>query len=62
MEEIIDYIVREKDWIFSGIGVFILGFFIYKKSKTSKKMKQKIKNNSFGIQADGDVNINTKKD
>ena len=61
MNEIIDYIIAEKGWIFSGIGVFILGLFLYRKSKSSKTMKQKVSKNSEGIQAGGDVNINTPK-
>jgi hypothetical protein len=62
MELIINFINEEKEWIFSGIGVFVLGLFIYgKSSKSSVKQKQKIGNNSTGIQANGDVNVNTYK-
>ena len=32
MEEIIDWIIQNKEWIFSGIGVFILGLFLSKKN------------------------------
>ncbi|AWG22773.1 hypothetical protein FFWV33_15175 [Flavobacterium faecale] len=63
MDTIINYLIEEKEWIFSGIGVFILGFFFYRKTaNTSVNQKQKISDNSTGIQANGDVNINTKKD
>jgi hypothetical protein len=61
MEEILNYIVSEKEWIFSGVGVFILGFFIYRKVSSSTKMNQKITGKSSGIQAKGDVNINNPK-
>ena len=27
MKEIIDYLITEKEWLFSGIGVFVLGLF-----------------------------------
>lgn len=62
MEAIINFLVEEKEWIFSGIGVFVLGLFIYRKTTNSSvKQKQKIGNNSTGIQANGNVNINTDK-
>jgi|TARA_R100000789_G_C2980257_1_gene143253 hypothetical protein len=61
MNEIIDYIIAEKEWIFSGVGVFILSIFLYRKSKSSKRFKQKVSKDSKGIQAGGDVNINTPK-
>ncbi|WP_396188411.1 hypothetical protein [Flavobacterium sp.] len=62
METIINFVIKEKEWIFSGIGVFVLGLFIYgKTTNLSVKQKQKIRNNSTGIQANGDVNINTNK-
>jgi len=62
LTEIINFIVSEKEWLFSGIGVFILSFIIYKKNKASNIMKQNLKNNSFAIQAGKNVNINLKKD
>lgn len=62
METIINFVIEEKEWIFSGIGVFVLGLLIYgKTTNLSVKQKQKIRNNSTGIQANGDVNINTNK-
>jgi hypothetical protein len=55
-----EFIMNNYEWIFSGIGVFVLGLFIYRKTTNlSVKQKQKIRNNSTGIQANGDVNINT---
>ena len=32
MEEILDWIIKNKEWVFSGIGVFILGLFLSKKN------------------------------
>ncbi len=59
LTEIINWITDNVTWIFSGIGVFILGFFITKKVR--KKNSQTIRNNSSGIQAGRDVNVNTKR-
>ena len=32
MKEIIDLIIQNMEWIFSGIGVFVLGLFVAKKN------------------------------
>ena len=32
MEDIIDWIIQNKEWMFSGIGVFVLGLFLSKKN------------------------------
>ena len=55
LTEVGNWIFDNTTWIFSGIGVFILGFFITKKIRNKKS--QIIKNNSSGIQAGRDVNI-----
>ena len=47
-------------WIFSGIGVFIIGLFVCKKTLNNTK-NQTIKNNSCGIQAGRDINVEIKK-
>lgn len=54
MEQISDFFSSNYEWIFSGIGVFVISFFIIKKSKIQK---QKLGDNSTGIQAGRDVNI-----
>lgn len=59
ISEIINWITNNYTWVFSGIGVFIIGFFITRKA--IKKNKQTIKNSSTGIQAGGDVKISIKK-
>lgn len=59
MNEIVNWIETNIPWIFSGIGVFIIGLLIFKKSN-KKSNKQTIKNNSSGIQAGRDVKINEK--
>lgn len=55
----INWIVSNIPWIFSGIGVFIIGLFIYKNGK-QKKNRQVIKKNSTGIQAGRDIKIKGK--
>ena len=32
MEDIIDWIIQNKEWVFSGIGVFVFGLFLSKKN------------------------------
>jgi len=59
MTDIINWIETNVTWIFSGIGVFIIGIFVYR-NKKQKKNKQIIKNKSSGIQAGGDIKINKK--
>ena len=55
-----DWIIENKEWVFSGIGVFVLGllisFFASKGKRKSKKMKQKSGSNSTNIQIGGDFN------
>ena len=59
MEEILSWIIDKINWIFSGIGVFILGLFINNRAK-KKRVSQEIKNKSFGIQAGKNIRINEK--
>ena len=55
-----EWIIANKEWIFSGIGVFIIGIVISlvrkKQKKKSIKMKQKSGSNSKNIQIGGDYN------
>jgi hypothetical protein len=55
-----EWILANKEWLFSGIGILILGLLIkqFKKKKTLKaiKMKQKSGSNSTNIQIGGDYN------
>jgi hypothetical protein len=32
----IQWLINNKEWVFSGIGVFVLGFFVYKRSQIKK--------------------------
>ncbi|MBF0707714.1 hypothetical protein IQ283_14045 [Alkalihalobacillus hwajinpoensis] len=51
------------EWIFSGIGVFILSLLVTKQISKSKKVKQVQKSgkNSINYQATGNMTINSEK-
>ena len=55
-----EWIIENKEWVFSGIGVFIIGLIISVFTKNGKrkstKMKQKSGANSTNIQIGGDFN------
>ncbi|WP_373330684.1 hypothetical protein [Salmonirosea aquatica] len=55
-----NWIIDNKEWIFSGIGVFIIGivitFMTRERKNKSVKMKQKSGSNSKNIQIGGDYN------
>jgi hypothetical protein len=54
MEQIIYFLKNNYEWIFSGVGIFGLSLFLKKKFKGQK---QKIGDNSVGIQAGKNINI-----
>jgi plastocyanin domain-containing protein len=55
-----EWIIENKEWIFSGIGVFFVGLiitiFTKKKKNKSQKMNQKSGSKSTNIQIGGDFN------
>lgn len=60
-----EWIIENKEWIFSGIGIFILGIiinFFIKKNSRSFSQRQKSGDNSTNIQIGGNVEINKKDD
>jgi hypothetical protein len=59
-EKKMEFIKANIEWIFSGIGVFIIGFFITRHIIKKKTVKQKIGDNSAGIQVGGNFNIGVK--
>lgn len=59
MQSAIEWIMNNKEWIFSGIGVFVLGFFIV---KNRGGQTQKSGDNSVNIQAGKNVDIGNKDD
>lgn len=53
MEEIIDRIIQNKEWVFSGIGVFVLSLFLSKKNvRNSLKAMFNFKSNITQINID----------
>lgn len=58
------WIIDNKEWVFSGIGVFALSLiaaFIFK-GKGTTSQTQKSGKNSKNYQAAGDINIGTRND
>ena len=57
-----DWIIKNSDWLFSGIAIAIplaiIGYLFNKNVKS--KQNQKIGNNSTGYQVGGSININKK--
>jgi len=56
----IQWIVTNKEWIFSGIGIAAIAAGLKFFSKDKGAINQKIGNNSTGIQAGRDVNLKFK--
>ena len=57
--QVLDYIVNNKEWIFSGIGVAVISWILFRRS-SSKKMTQKSGDNSTNIQVGGSINVSNK--
>lgn len=56
--DLITWIWSNKTWIFSGIGVAAIGLLSYLfKKKSSINQSQKSGNDSFNLQAGGDLNL-----
>lgn len=57
-----DWIINNKEWIFSGVGIFIITFilktFIKRKRINIDKQIQKSGDNSINYQSKGDINVN----
>lgn len=52
-----DWLLKNKEWFFSGAGIFIIGIlttFFTKKNSKSVKQKQQSGSNSTNIQIGGD--------
>lgn len=57
--KILDLVVNALPWVFSGIGVSILGLFVKKGIDKNHQQKQSISKGSTGYQAGGNINIGT---
>lgn len=64
MEELLAWIIKNKEWLFSGVGVAVgawLVSFIFKKPPASSTQTLRSGNSSTNFQAGRDVNIGTKR-
>lgn len=52
----LDYILQNKEWLFSGIGIAIASW-LFTKHKPTTKMKQKSGKNSTNIQVAGNLEL-----
>ena len=57
----LDYLINNKEWIFSGIGVAVVSWLLFRNSSASN-MTQKSGKNSTNIQVGGDLKFNKKDD
>lgn len=56
----IEYILENKEWIFSGIGVTLLSWLIFRNTGGSS-MRQDGGKNSTNVQVGGDFKVNSKE-
>jgi len=57
-----DWILQNKQWLFSGIGVFFISLFGYFfKKQTGIKQSQKSGDNSTNLQVGGNLSIQNSK-
>jgi hypothetical protein len=50
-----DWLLKNMEWIFSGIGVAIVGWFISRRSRSG--IKQSVKNSSNVTQVGGNISV-----
>jgi len=56
----LDYLINNKEWIFSGIGVAVLSWLFFGRNKSS--ISQKSGDNSTNIQVGGNVTNSFRKE
>lgn len=58
------WIIDNKEWLFSGAGIFLMSIIIglFVKKQSSSKQVQKSGDKSTNYQAGGDINIEKKDD
>lgn len=54
LKNILDILVSNREWLFSGLGVFVLTYVFIKQGDS---IKQKIEKNAFGIQGGRDISV-----
>lgn len=57
----LDYLLSNKEWIFSGIGVAVISWLLFNNSKKNN-MSQKGGDNSTNVQVGGNVSESFRKD
>lgn len=59
-----NWIIDNKEWLFSGLGIFLITLIIgiFKKRGSSNSQSLKSGSNSTNVQAKGDVNVEIKND
>jgi len=57
----IEYLLENKEWMFSGIGVAVISWLLFRNSN-SLNMSQKSGKNSTNVQAGGNFTMNKKDD
>lgn len=63
MEELWAWVIKNKEWLFSGIGVVVIGWVVqlfFKKSNASSTQTIRSGDGSFNVQGGRDVNVGTK--
>jgi hypothetical protein len=62
-KNLVTYVVENKDWIFSGIGVLAITWLLTALKKSRPSAKQTINSGakSKNVQALGNINISTKR-
>ena len=55
----VEYLIENKEWIFSGSGIAAISWLLYRNSNTSS-MTQKSGKNATNIQVGGDFTTNKK--
>ena len=58
----LDYLIDNKEWIFSGIGVAVISWVLFRASGNKSNMSQKGGDNSTNIQVGGNVTSSFRKD
>lgn len=61
MDDLLSWIIRNKEWLFSGVGVVVvawIGRIIYKGRQAAPTQNIRSGSNSTNIQVGRDVNIN----
>ena len=58
----LDYLIANYEWIFSGIGVTLISWLFFRASGTKSRMSQHGGDNSTNIQVGGNIKSSFRKD